>query len=110
MPQALFVQIGLALANGVGQFLIVNSAILSSGALLLGSLALSARQRAKAKRQARDAYNAGLRDRYVNIRSTQQPRGLGWGPAVPAPSGPARPQMARQRLKSLATKQPFKPK
>jgi len=79
MPQALFVQIGLALANGVGQFLIVNSAILSSGALLLGSLALSARQRAKAKRQARDAYNAAQVDRLTNVVTTVAPRELVMG-------------------------------
>lgn len=60
----------------LGTFLVANAAAVASGALLLGGLALSASQAAKAKRQARDAYNAAQVDRLANVVTTVAPREL----------------------------------
>jgi len=81
MPQALFVGIGLALESALGAFLISYSAALSAGALLAGGLALSATQAKKAKRKAKDAYNASQVDRLANIQSPLAPRELVLGRA-----------------------------
>ena len=76
MPQALFVSIGLALESSFGAFLIGNSALLSSGSLLLGGLAYSSAKAKSAKRKARDQFNAAQVDRLANISTTTAPREL----------------------------------
>jgi len=76
MPQALFVGLGLLLESSFGAFLIVNSAALASGALLLGGLAYSTLRAQSAKRKARDQFNAAQVDRLVNVSSATAPREL----------------------------------
>jgi hypothetical protein len=76
MPQALFVSIGLALESSLGAFLIGNSALLSSGSLLLGGLAYSSAKAKSAKRKAREQFNAAQVDRLANISTTTGPREL----------------------------------
>jgi hypothetical protein len=76
MPQALFVSIGLALESSLGAFLIGNSALLSSGSLLLGGLAYSSAKAKSAKRKARDEFNAAQVNRLANISTTTGPREL----------------------------------
>ena len=70
MPQAVFVAAGLALESSFGAFLITNSAFLSGAATLIGGAALSSSQQRKAKRRARDQYNAAQVNRLENSRVT----------------------------------------
>lgn len=60
----------------LGAFLIMNAGAVASGALLLGGLAFSSQQAARAKRRARDAYNAAQVDRLANVVTTVAPREL----------------------------------
>lgn len=60
----------------VGAFLIMNAGMVASATLLLGGLALSSQQAAKAKRRARDAFNAAQVDRLANVVTTTAPREL----------------------------------
>jgi len=81
MPQFLTAAISwigstIAANTTLGAFLIMNASAIASGALLLGGLAFSSSMAAKAKRKARDAYNAAQVDRLVNVVSTVAPREL----------------------------------
>lgn len=76
MPQALFVGIDLVLENAFGAFLIANSALLATASYVIGGLALSSNQAKKAKRKARDAFNAQQVDRLTNLNSTTGSREL----------------------------------
>ena len=55
---------------------LVAAAFVANYGLLIGGLALSAAQSRKAKRQARDAYNASQVDRLANVVGTIAPREL----------------------------------
>jgi Putative phage tail protein len=68
--------IGSAIGGLAGAFLIMNAGLIASGALLIGGLALSSSQRTKAKRKARDQYNAAQVDRLVNVQTSVAPREL----------------------------------
>lgn len=62
-----------------GFLILGNAAAIASGALLLGGLAYSSSQARKAKRMARDAYNAAQVDRLVTVESPTAPRELVMG-------------------------------
>jgi hypothetical protein len=79
MP-ALFVPIisafGVALGGASGAFLIMYAVEVASALFLLGGLAYSSMQQRKAKKDARNAYNAAQVDRLANVPSTVAPREL----------------------------------
>lgn len=68
MPQA-FLAIGgwLGATTTVGAFLISNAVLLGNLVMLAGAMAISNRQKKKAKEQARAQYNASQVDRLANI-------------------------------------------
>lgn len=73
--------IGWALAGttagfAVGATMVLYAAELASAALLLGGLAFSSAAAKKAKRRAKDAFNASQVDRLVNVSSPVAPRDL----------------------------------
>lgn len=68
--------IGTAIGGAGGAFLIMNAAAVASGVLLAGSLALSAYQSSRAKKKAREAYNASQVDRLANVVTTVAQREL----------------------------------
>lgn len=59
-----------------GALLIMYATEIATGVLLLGSMALTQAQARRAKRKARDAYNAAQQDRLVNIAASTAPREL----------------------------------
>lgn len=79
MPQfiaPLIASVGGFVGGVAGVFLIESAAFLASSVVLLGGLAYSSSQARKAKRQARDAFNAAQVDRLVNVTSSVAPREL----------------------------------
>jgi hypothetical protein len=79
MPQfltAAVAGIGTAVGGTAGAFLIMNAGAVAAGTLLVGGLAMTNSQRRKAKRMARDQYNAAQVDRLVNVQTSVAPREL----------------------------------
>lgn len=59
--------IGTAVGGTFGAFLIMNAAYVASAVVLIGGLALSAAQSARAKKAQKEAYNAAQVDRLANV-------------------------------------------
>lgn len=79
MPEFLIpiiADIGVAIGGSTGAFLIMEAGFVASATVLIGGLALSYSQANRAKRQARDAFNASQVDRLVSVSSSVTPREL----------------------------------
>jgi hypothetical protein len=63
-------------ATSLGFAIMLNAAVISSGLLLLGGMALSSSQAKKAKRKAREQFNAAQVDRLNSVTSSISPREL----------------------------------
>ncbi|MDP1686890.1 phage tail protein [Hydrogenophaga sp.] len=84
MPQFLvpvISAIGAAAGGAFGATLVMYSTQIAIGAALLGTLALSSAQASKAKRKARNQFNASQVDRLTNVATTVGPRMLVLGRA-----------------------------
>jgi hypothetical protein len=68
--------IGAALGGAAGAFLVMYAVEIAGALMLIGGLALSSAQQRKAKRAAKDAYNASQVDRLANVVATVAPRHL----------------------------------
>lgn len=82
MPQFLvpiISAIGAAVGGLTGAVMIMYAAEIAIAAVLIGGLAYSQSQAAKAKRQAKEQYNAAQVDRMVNVISAVAPRELVMG-------------------------------
>ena len=67
---------GAAIGGTMGAFMMMYAVEMVGAAVLLGGLALSNAQSNRAKRNAKDAYNAAQVDRMLNVVTTSAPREL----------------------------------
>jgi hypothetical protein len=72
MPQAVIIEIAAYIGTSVAYVEIAIAVI--EVVAVLGSIAYSQDQQRKAQNEAKDAYNASLRDRYVMFRAATEPR------------------------------------
>lgn len=66
-------------AMALGAFLLGNAALIATAATLLGGMAYSSSQASKARKQAKEQYNAAQVDRMANIVASKAPRELVMG-------------------------------
>lgn len=76
---AVIAWVGAEIGGTVGAYLIMNAGAVATVAAVTATVAGSAAMQRKARAKARAAYNAGLKDREITIRSAVAPRRVIYG-------------------------------